>query len=325
MPPRSNTAGPPRAFAAGDRPLTLAGAALLVALCATWGMNIAIIKFAGQSVPPLFVALARGIIAAPVMALYVKLRGERLFRGGRYLRHSLVLGVLFGLDFVFIYWGTVFTSASRAVILMYTQPMWVALGAHFLLPGDRLTARKAAGLLLAFAGMASVFVTNPGDLGPDHWIGDLMEVAGAVLWAGSTLYMKAATGHDDMTAGGMLFDQLFYSIPVLVVAAVVIEGGDPVTVTPMVAAAVLFQALVVASGSYLLYTRMVVRHAVSKVTAFTLLTPLFGVIAGHLINGDQLTWLVRLSLSLLTAGLYLVNVSGASAGVPGGEAQSIGA
>jgi drug/metabolite transporter (DMT)-like permease len=288
-------------------------------------MNIAIIKFAGQSVPPLFVALARGIIAAPVMALYVKLRGERLFRGGRYLRHSLVLGVLFGLDFVFIYWGTVFTSASRAVILMYTQPMWVALGAHFLLPGDRLTARKAAGLLLAFAGMASVFVTNPGDLGPDHWIGDLMEVAGAVLWAGSTLYMKAATGHDDMTAGGMLFDQLFYSIPVLVVAAVVIEGGDPVTVTPMVAAAVLFQALVVASGSYLLYTRMVVRHAVSKVTAFTLLTPLFGVIAGHLINGDQLTWLVLLSLSLLTAGLYLVNVSGASAGVPGGEAQSIGA
>jgi len=75
-----------------------------------------------------------------------------------------LIGLLFGLEFFFLYWSLVYTSVSRSLILLYTHPFWVALGAHFFLRGDKLTLSKLLGLILAFGGVIAVFQDRPGQL-----------------------------------------------------------------------------------------------------------------------------------------------------------------
>ena len=81
-------------------------------------------------------------------------------------RHALVIGMLFGLEFLFVYRGLTHSPASRSLIFLYTQAFWVALGAHFFLKEDRLTTTQLFGLILAFCGLAAVFRSRSPQLPP---------------------------------------------------------------------------------------------------------------------------------------------------------------
>ncbi|MEW5912076.1 MAG: DMT family transporter [Thermodesulfobacteriota bacterium] len=289
--------------------MDLGGAALLVLVCFIWGGNSVAIKFSNLGLPPLTAAALRSAVAAVVVWLYARWRGEvTALPAGRW-GQGAILGLLFGLDFLFLYWGLAFTNASRAVIFLYTHPFWVALGAHFFIQGDRLTARKILGLLLAFAGMLSVFAVHPAQLPPGYWIGDLMVLAAALFWAATTLYIKRISQRPGgaMSHYQMLQAQLLYSLPLLAAAAALLEWGRPIALTSLVLSALAYQCLVVACFSYLLWFWMINRFRVSGLTAFTFLTPLFGVVLGALILGEPVGPLVWLGLGLVGAGIYLVN------------------
>jgi drug/metabolite transporter (DMT)-like permease len=293
---------------AGDA-INLSGAALLVFVCLIWGGNAVAIKFSNPGLPPLLAATLRSIVAALAVWLYARAKGQVVaLPSGQQLR-GMVLGLLFGLDFLFLYWGLEFTNASRSVIFLYTHPFWVALGAHFLIKGDRLTIIKWAGLCLAFGGMVAVVSASSKDLPPDYWIGDLMVAAAALFWALTTLYIKKTS----QRPGGaishyqMLFAQLVYSIPILAAGSALLEWGRPLDLTAVVWASLFYQSLVVATLSYLLWFWMINRFKVSGLTAFTFLTPLFGVIMGTTILGEVVAPLVWLGIGLVGAGIYLVN------------------
>ena len=136
------------------------------------------IKVSNSGIPPILAATLRSVLASALLWAYARLKGERVLLERADLTYGLVLGVLFGFDFLFLYWGTVFTDASRAVIFLYTTPLWVALAAHFVLPHDRLNIQKGLGLLSAFLGLATVFGARSQTLGSHYWVGDLMEVYG---------------------------------------------------------------------------------------------------------------------------------------------------
>ena len=150
-------------------------------------------------------AASRSVIAAGLLWLYARLNGLSLsFKKGDRI-HGIVIGNLFGTEFLFIYWGLAFTSASRSVIFLYTHPFWVALGAHFLLKDDRLSVHKVVGLVLAFTGILSVFGSRSTQLPAGYWIGDLMELAAALFWAITTLYVKRMSQNRDVTHYQILF------------------------------------------------------------------------------------------------------------------------
>src|SRR5665811_383812 len=128
--------------------------------------------------------------ATVLIAVWAALFGKNLLVDRRRLLDGLVMGSMFAAEFLFLYWGSAFTSASRAVLFVYTSPFWVAIGAHFLLRDDRLTWVKVAGLGLSFAGVGAVFLAPAGGLQTNHLIGDGMEVLAAISWALTTLYVK---------------------------------------------------------------------------------------------------------------------------------------
>ncbi|RJX32754.1 MAG: DMT family transporter [Desulfarculus sp.] len=289
--------------------MDLGGAALLVMVCFLWGGNSVAIKLSNPGLAPLTAAALRSLVAAAAVWLYARWRGQAAALPAGRWRQGAILGLLFGLDFLFLYWGLAFTNASRAVIFLYTHPFWVALGAHFFIRGDRLTPAKGAGLLLAFAGVLAVFAGGSASLPPEYWIGDIMEMAAALFWAATTLYIKRVSQRPGgaMSHYQMLMAQLIYSIPLLAAAAALLEWGRPLALGPVVLASLFYQCLVVACFSYLLWFWMINRYRISGLAAFTFLTPLFGVALGAGLLGEAVGTLVWLGLGLVGAGIYLVN------------------
>jgi len=283
------------------------GMLVLVLLCFLWGANVVAIKISITGVPPLLTATLRSSVATILLVLYCRIRGYTVFIPRNELRHAVTLGILFALDFLFLYWGNQYTHASRAVIFLYTQPFWTAIGAHFLLKGDRLNRSKCLALVLAFAGLIPVYLSRPPALGPLHWIGDLMLIGAAIFWALTTLYVKKMAGRMNINHYQSLFAQLFFSIPLLAVASVVFELGRPVAITTPVILSLLFQCVIVAFMSYLVWFWMIHRYAVSTLAIYTFLAPLFGVVLSGIFLGETIPAILWLGLVLVAGGIYLVN------------------
>lgn len=280
---------------------------LQILICFLWGANLVSIRISNQGIPPMLAAASRSVIAAALLLLYARLGGLSLSFEKDDRIHGIILGCLFGLEFLLIYWGLAFTTASRSVIFLYTHPFWVALGAHFLLRDDRLTPTKVTGLVLAFVGILSVFGSRSTELPPDYWIGDLMELAAAVFWASTTLYIKRMSQNRNITHYQALFAQLLYSIPILACGWAIFEKLQGPLLNALVLTAFAYQCFVVAFFSYILWFWMISRFAVSSLAAFTFFAPLFGTILGAVILSEPVGSMVWVGMGLVGTGIYLVN------------------
>ena len=140
---------PNRPDPSAGRPLSPGAVALMLMLCLSWGFNQIAVKLALPDIPPMLQATIRSAGALPVLLLIAWLRGIRMFRARRHAGRRPVRGLLFGLEFVLIYRGLLLTSASRAVVFLYTAPFFVALGSYQFL-GERLRASQWGGLALEF-------------------------------------------------------------------------------------------------------------------------------------------------------------------------------
>jgi len=178
-----------------ERSLSPRAVALMLMLCLSWGFNQIAVKLALPDIPPLVQGTIRSIGALPVLLLIAHFRGQKIFTRDGTLRAGLLSGLLFGVEFALIYRGLLLTSASRAVVFLYTAPFFVALGSYWFL-GERLRASQWAGLALSFAGVALAIGVPQANVDADVLWGDILIVGGAALWAATTLLVKTtALGH----------------------------------------------------------------------------------------------------------------------------------
>jgi drug/metabolite transporter (DMT)-like permease len=289
-----------------SRPLDGAATALVIVLCLSWGFNQVAIKLALPEIPPLIQAAFRSTFGALVVALWARSRGVKLMEADGTLVPGIAAGLLFALEFILIFRGLMWTDASRASLFIYTAPFFVVIGSRWLLPGDRFDRWQWLGLLLSFAGMAVAFgVPMPG-ADPRALLGDLMLVGAGVAWGATTLVIKASSLARASYEKTLLY-QLIVSAPVLALCAQF--AGERVTATPSMLAtgSLIYQTFWIVGFTYLAWFALVLRYSASRLSAFTFLTPIFGVAAGHLVLGEPLTPGFALAVALVVAGLVLVN------------------
>lgn len=287
------------------RPLDITATALVVLLCLSWGFNQVAVKLAIPDIPPLIQGAIRSAGAGLIVWLWTRARGIPLHLDDGTQRAGIATGLLFGVEFALIYRGLLFTSASRAVLFLYTAPFFVVLGSHWLVPGDRFRLAQWIGLALSFAGIAVAFGV-PTSEDPRQIIGDLMLLGGGACWAGTTLMIKASNLNRVSAEKTMLY-QLVLSIPILTIGAFIF--GERITHMPGAVAigSLAYQTVWVVSVTFVIWFALIVRYSASRLSAFTFLTPLFGVAAGHLVLGDPITPGFALAVAMVIAGLILVN------------------
>jgi drug/metabolite transporter (DMT)-like permease len=287
------------------RPLSPGAVALMLLLCLSWGFNQIAVKLVLPDVPPMLQALTRSVGALPVLLMIAWARGVRLFERDGTLWPGLSAGVIFGIEFVLIYRGLLLTSASRAVVFLYSAPFFVALGSYLFL-GERLRASQWGGLALCFVGVALAIGVPQANVDANVLLGDLLIVGGGALWAATTLLVKATALINAPAEKGLGY-QVALSIPILGFAAWI--SGEQITHVPHALSLSLlaYQAFWVVGLTFTLWFALVKVYSASKLSAFTFVTPLFGVVASYFIMHDTLTLAFGAAALLVIAGLYLVN------------------
>ncbi len=288
---------------------------LLVLLCAIWGLQQVTVKLAvGGGLPPLAQAAMRSVLAGGCLLIWTGWRrGGRgivaLLRIDRSFWPGLLAGTLFAGEFLALYPGLRLTSASRGVLFLYTSPFFVALGAHLLIPGERLRPRQAAGLLVAFAGVGVAFTDGllAASASGDPR-GDALCLLGGILWAATTLLVKRNPALSRTDAARVLMFQLGGSVPLLALASWL--AGETVGFPAVSAVAwmsLAYNGMVVAFASYLAWFWLVLAYPAGRLAPFTFLTPLFGILAGTLVLHEAVGATLLLGAAGVAAGLYLLN------------------
>jgi drug/metabolite transporter (DMT)-like permease len=292
-------------ISSAGRALTPGAIGLMLLLCVSWGFNQVAVKLVLPEVPPMLQALVRSLGALPLLVVIGWFRGVKFFERDGTLWPGVIAGLIFGVEFVLIYRGLQLTSASRAAVFLYTAPFFVALGSYVFL-GERLRASQWGGLALSFAGVALAIGVPQANVDAKVLMGDLLIVVGGALWATTTLIVKATTLIRAPAEKGLGY-QVALSIPILAAAAWI--SGETVSHVPgpLSLALLAYQAFWVVGLTFLLWFALVKSYSASKLSAFTFITPLFGVVAAYFILHDTLTVAFGVAALLVIAGLYLVN------------------
>ena len=292
--------------APSSRPLDAAAIAVTIGLCLSWGFNNVAIKLAIHDIPPLTQSAARSLIAAALVGAWTQARSIPLFKRDGTLRAGILAGVLFALEFLLIYRGLVWTTATRGVLFLYLAPFFVVIGSRWLVPADHFHLSQWLGLSLSFIGIVIAFGVPTPAADSRQVFGDLMLVGGAAAWAATTLIIKASA-LNRISAEKTLLYQLVVSAPLLALGAMAF--GERITAMPSTVAlgAFAYQTVYVVSITFTVWFVLVVRYSAARLSVFTFLAPLFGVAAGHLVLGEPLTPAFAIAVALVAAGLLLVN------------------
>ena len=285
--------------------LDLKAAILLVLLCMLWGFNGVAIKVSNVGIAPIFCAGIRSVIAVLGLAVWMKVNRMRLFPGK--VLDGLVVGILFGTEFALLFSSLLYTTVSSAWILLYSTPFFHTLGAHYFLKGDRITIHKGIGLIMAFAGIVLLLSKHLSLPSLIQLGGDMCALGAALLWAVTTIYIKRRlVGR--VSHHHTLFYQTVFSIPILFILSILFQEVPIQRIDAIILSSVIFQGVIIAFLSYLVWFYLVHAYPVSLLSAFTFLTPVFATISGVIFLSEPLTLTLVFSLILVSLGIYVVNL-----------------
>lgn len=205
--------------------------------------------------------------------LWIRLRGHKLdFKPGT-IRAGILMGVVFAFEFICLFMALYLTSVTRTTVIFYSMPVWLAIGAHYLIPGDRITPVKVAGLMMAFAGVVWAIISR-GSWGAGSLTGDLFAMGAAFGWAGVALVARV-TDLSRVRPEMQVFWQVLVSAPILLAVAPLF-GPLVRDLAPVHLWGLGFQIVVVVSAGFMFWLWLLSIYPASSVASFSFLTPVFG-------------------------------------------------
>lgn len=284
--------------------------ALMFILCALWGMQQVAVKVAAPAMNPVMQMGLRCLVAAALLIMLMWFRRESFsFRDGR-LGAGISVGLLFALEFLLIALGLLYTTASHMVVFLYTAPVYVALGVHMLVPGEKLSRTQWLGVGLAFSGIVCAFAgglfSASGKDFNDMLLGDSLAVLAAIAWAATTVTIRASSMSEAPASQTLLY-QLAMAAILLTVGGAFAGLWQDIQMTPIAWASMAYQSLIIAFGTFLVWFWLLRHYLASPLSTFSFLTPLFGVAFGVLLLDDPVDMWFGLGAVLVVAGIVLVN------------------
>lgn len=280
--------------------------ALVAILCLFWGLTYTVVKAALHDASPLMLAVAaRGAGVLPAVAFALALGGP-VPRDWRFHRLAFLLGVfnVAGLS-GFINLGSQRVSSGEASLIVYAQPLLVALAARLWL-GERGGPRRALGLLLGFAGLAVVLSDRIHPGAHPQWLGYGELLGAALCWTVSTLLFKRVPRGTPLIWLTML--QYTYGVLPLIPLMPFTETVR-LDLTLHLAALLLLLGAVIGPLGWLIWLYLLERGEASVVSGNVFFVPLVAVLSGVIFLGEALHPLVGAGAVLTALGIALVNRS----------------
>lgn len=279
----------------------------LLVLAALWGPSFLFIKVAVNDIPPVTLAAGRVGLAAFTLVMVLWWQGRGLLPVGRVWKHFAVAG-FFGnaLPFALFCWGEQYIDSALAAILNGITPLFTVVLAHIFTKDDRITPAKLGGVLLGFGGLLILILPSlVGGLEASTW--GLIAVAVATAsYAISIVYSSLhLRGLPKLVAPA---SQLTMAAVFLVPLAIVVEQPYRLPLPSLAAVGSLVGlALFGTALAFVLYYRIIERTSATYLSMVTYLVPVFGVVLGIVVLGEQLQWTAYAGCALILIGVMIAN------------------
>ena len=287
------------------RRLDRLGIAVALITCGGLGIQQVAVKLGLADFSGLTQAALRSAGAILPIGLWLWVSDRKAFSRDGTFWPGMAAGLFFGAQFIALYLALELTTSSRAATFLYTHPFWTALGLVIVLPQERLRPLQWIGMGLSFIGVAIALGVSPAS-SAQMFKGDLLALAAGLMWALATLVIKA-TRLRSVASSKVLLYQLLVSAPMLGLAAFL--RGEALPQHPSVTGigSLVYQTLFSVVICFSLWFWLLGRYRAGEITAFSVITPVFGVIAGAVILHEQVAVSFAAAVALVAAGILLVN------------------
>lgn len=298
----------PQAIVAGlspsGREISFWTAVYMMLLCILFGANAVAIKVAFEGFGIFTAAALRFGIAAVIIALWARFSGRsfRLQRGQ--WKPLLLYSLLFTAQLSLFFTGLDRTYASRGTLLINLLPFLILLLAHVFIPGDRITRRKLAGLMLGFGGVVCVF-GGQDTLTDDIRIGDGLVLAATFIWAFNTVFIKRVI--DRFHPFHIVFYSMLVALPFFLLEAWLFDAAFVKTFSLRALTGLGYQTFVTASFGFIAWNTLLKAYGAVALHSFVFIMPLVGVVLSGWILDEPLYPNLWLALALIAAGILVVH------------------
>ncbi len=318
------TDGPsPNIAANALRPIDFRAVLLVMFITLLWSGNPVAVRYSVDTLPPIYVAAVRFLLATLLMYFWCRAEGSRLRLHAGQAVPCILAGVGMFLQIATFNVGVTMSNSSHATMLINTYVFWVLVIEHVLLRSARWEVRKFAGVSLAAVGVVLVVTRASGStLGAatgdvPTLRGDLILLGSALILSVKTLFVKAALRR--IEPGKLVFWQNLVSVLLFFAWSSLTETVDLSRVTTTTVIAIIYQGIFVGGLCFAIQAVLLRRHAASQIAVFSFATPLFGVLLAVLFRGDPVTPWLFVAAVCVALGILLVNWRPRSAAVVEGR------
>lgn len=285
---------------------------LLVIFCffaiyVIWGSTYLAIRYAVETIPPLYAAGIRHLTSGTILLLWCCAKKVR--PATSQIRSGIILGVLFFLlGHGPLHWAETRVPSGLASLLVATEPIFVFFLAAAASKRWQFNWKVLAGVFLGLAGVGLLVGRTALTSGPGMLVASLAILFGALSWSAGIIYARQSdlAGHPLlMTAlssisGGVL---LFASATIFGEWRGFSFGSITVRSWEALAYLVVFGSLVAFSA----YNWLLERYSPTLVATHTYVNPVVAVLLGWMLAGEKVTLNVGVAAAMVIGAVVLVD------------------
>ncbi|MFC7398406.1 DMT family transporter [Chelatococcus sp. GCM10030263] len=291
-----------------NRTMTAREWAMLLALSVLWGGSFFFAGVALKELPPFTVVALRVGIAAVVLNIVVRACGLEVPRSRAVWAAFFGMGLLNNaIPFSLIAWGQTHIASGLAAILNATTPLSTVVVAHFLTRDEKMTANRAAGVLIGLAGVVLM-------IGPEalkgigtNVLAQLAVLLASIVYAFAGVYGRRFKG---MAVAPMVtaMGQVTASSVMLVPVALLVDRPWTLPTPSLTASgAILCFAVLSTALAYVIYFRLLASAGATNLLLVTFLNPVGAILLGSFVLGERLDANHFLGMALIGAGLAAID------------------
>ena len=280
----------------------LPGAAMLIGFAALLAVNQVMVKVVNTGLQPVFFAGLRSAIAMLCLLVWFRLQGPSAEVAPEARGAAVVMGLIFSAEFLLLFLALDLTTVVRTSIIFYSMPVWLALMAHFGLPGERITpAARRSGWLCAFAGTAWAIADSGSKAGEASLAGDLCALGAATAGRARPLWRAARR----WCANGPTcsFCGWWPSRPRSCWLLSPAFGPLIRDLAPLHLWLLLFQSVVVVAAGFMFWLWLLTIYPAAGVASFSFLTPILGLGFGWMMLNEPVGPGILGAGALVAAGI----------------------
>jgi len=275
---------------------------LLLLLSVIWGSAFFNIKIATYSYEPFTLALVRVIFASLPLFILCKFKKIKIQAFSKNWKWYALIGLCnIAIPFVLIAVSTAKINSYLAAILMSTTPLSGSILAHFFTKDEKLSYLKSLGVLIGFSGIILLFFDKV-IINSENYIYVLITILGSTFYCiGGLLTLKLKNKINENVTTSTTFWAVIFLLPFSLIFEAPLDSNPTLEST----LSLLYLGVIATGLAWLIRFRILTVNGLVFQTQVAYLIPIFGIIFGHFIMDEVITWRVIVSLVVILIGIYI--------------------